>query len=250
MILPYLSASRIKTFEQCPLKYYAKYEEKLPDVVHELTLMGSGLHRGMELATKTAMDGGKVNFPAQVRKACASMKIPKPNADLAAKLAENAIKWGYLRNIEYCHGVEMRLSYDLPDGTKVKGVIDRLDFFQNFYDIIDLKTQKREFPDMKGFLLKDEWQTIVYNWLVRQFAGLEDIDVRVSYWVLRHRVQRCWMTKEDTKKSEEKLMRKADEIRNCTNPRPKPSALCSWCPKQHDCPASEASIRKMIGGKK
>jgi RecB family exonuclease len=227
MEVKYLSASRIKTYEQCPLKYYAIYEEKLDDgPPHPLTVMGRDAH-----------------FPALVRKACASRKVSKPNSELAIELMNNAIKWGYLRNVKYCVGVEISFYEELPDGTKVKGFIDRFDRPPGNPDIIDLKTQKRAFEGK----LEDEWQSITYNWAIRKlYPELEGETARVSYWVLRHRVQRCWMNEDDARRGEDALMAIAEEIRSCNDPEPRPSPLCQWCPKQPDCPASRENAKQRL----
>lgn len=242
MKINHLSPSRINTFEQCQLKYHAIYEEKLPQgVPHPLTVMGSAVHQAGEYGVKEILEGGnpnKVNFNAITRKACASMGVSKPNADLAQQLMQNALDWGYLRNVEYCKGLELSFFEELPDGTKVKGIVDRLDLCPNYIDIIDLKTQKRAFDDAT---LKELWQSIAYNWAVRKKLQLKG-ESRVSYWTLRHRVQRCWMTEDDAKRGEDKLMKVADEIRSCSDPQPSSSPLCQWCPKA-DCPAKGESVK-------
>lgn len=242
MILTHLSPSRINTFDQCELKYYAIYEEKLDEgPPHPLTVMGKAVHKGAEIGTKELMEGGTVNFPALVKKACASMRVSKPNADLGVELMENALRWGYERNIEHCVGVELNFFEELPDGTKVKGIMDRVDLTPRMMDIIDLKTQKKAFDDN---LIGELWQSIAYNWAARRLFPEHRGDVRMSYWTLRHRVQRAWMTEGDAKRGEDKMMAKAEEIRSCTDPEPSPSPLCQWCPKQADCPASREGVKQ------
>jgi len=242
LILTHLSPSRIKTFEECQLKYYAIYEEKLPEgPPHPLTVMGSAVHQAGEYGVKAIIEGtdaSLVNFSSLTRQACASMGVSKPNAELAQELMQNALDWGYLRGVEHCKGVELHFFEELPDGTKVKGIIDRLDLTPKFTDVIDLKTQKAAFDDD---LLHEEWQSIGYNWAVRKKWDVKG-DVRMSYWVLRHRVQRCWMTSDDAKRGEDKMMAIADQIKTCIDPQPSPSPLCQWCPKA-DCPARGEGVK-------
>ena len=59
MKLEHISASRIKTYVQCPLKYWALYEEELEEVEHPLTVVGSCLHKMFEVATKARMAGDR-----------------------------------------------------------------------------------------------------------------------------------------------------------------------------------------------
>jgi RecB family exonuclease len=239
MILKHLSPSRIKTFEQCQLKYYAIYEEKLDEgPPHPLTVMGSALHKAAEVGAAQIRKGNEVNWDTYIRQYCASYGVSKPNMELARQLMDNALKWGYLRNLEHCEGLEIGFLEELPDGTKVKGIIDRLDLLPKFADVIDLKTQQRAFDDE---LLKDEWQSVAYNWAVRKRWEVHG-DVRMSYWTLRHRVQRCWMTADDAKRGEDRLMVVANAIRRCQSPEPSPSALCQWCPKA-DCPVRNLGVK-------
>ena len=243
MILKHLSPSRIKTFEQCQMKYHAIYEEKLDEgPPHPLTVMGKAVHKAAELGVAQMMGNQAVYFPALVRKACASMGVSKPNSELAQKLMDNAIKWGYLRNIEHCAGVEIEFNEELPDGTKVKGIIDRLDILPQLADVIDLKTQQSPFDDAS---LRKEWQSIAYNWAVRKLRPEITGDVQMSYWTLRHRVQRCWLTADDAKRGQDILMTKANEIRRCEAPETSPSPLCRWCPKA-DCPGRNEGLKKQF----
>jgi len=240
VILKHLSPSRIKTFEQCQLKYRAIYEENLEEgPPHPLTVMGKAVHKAAELGTTQAMAGQAVYWDGLVRQACASMGVSRPNMELARELVANAVKWGYLRNIEYCEGVEIKFLEELPDGTKVKGVIDRLDICPRFADVIDVKTQQRAFDEAA---LDREWQSVAYNWAVRRKWPEIIGDVRMSYWTLRHRVQRCTLTGDDARRGGDILMQKAEEIRSCDDPRPSPSPLCQWCPKA-DCPARGEGVK-------
>lgn len=241
MIIKHLSPSRIKTFEQCQLKYHAIYEEKLPEAPpHPLTVMGSAVHKAAEVGVHRLMAGRAVHWDGLVRKTCASMGVSRPNMELAQELMRNAEKWGYLRNIERCAGLEIGFLEELPDGTKVKGVIDRLDLCPRFADVIDIKTQQRAFDEAR---LAEEWQSVAYNWAVRQKYPEIAGDVRMSYWTLRHRVQRCTLTESDARRGADILMRKAEEIRSCKDPQPSPSPLCQWCPKA-DCPARGEGVKK------
>ena len=246
MKLNYLSASRIKTFEQCGLKYFGIYEEGLEDSPHPLTIMGSAVHKGAEDSMNEIIAGREASFTSAVRQACAQMGVTKPNADLARELIENALSWGYTRNADKCVGLEVSFFEALPCGTKVKGFIDRLDIDLPTADVIDLKTQKSEFNDAT---LADEWQSVVYNWAARKLYPELTGDISVSYWVLRHRVQRVWMTADDAKRGEDKLMKVAEQIRSCTDPQPQPTALCQWCPKRGTCPAANEGVKARFNRK-
>jgi RecB family exonuclease len=249
MQVSHLSPSRIKTFEQCQLKYFAIYEENIEEgPPHPLTIMGSAIHKGAEEATKAILEDKEPLFSVRVKEACLELQVTQENTELASELINNALRWGYERNIKKCCvGVEIPFSEFLPDGTLVKGIIDRLDIMplreQILANVIDLKTQKREFDDEK---LKEEWQSVVYNWATRRIKPEVSGELSMSYWVLRHRVQRAWLTEDDAKRGEEKLMQVAESIRSVTEPEASPSALCPWCPKYDSCPASKENLKNRL----
>lgn len=243
MKLQRLSPSRIKTFQQCQLQYHARYDLEVPErPPHPLTVMGKAVHTGAEQGTQRVMDGDdKVAFLDLVEADCQKRGVSSSNTRLALELMNNALSWGYLRNVNSCIGVEIKFDLELSDGTKVVGIFDRIDILDAFVDVIDLKTQKREFVDAD---LKSEWQSVIYNWASRKVFSDSPKDVRMSYWVLRHRVQRCWMTEDDAKQAEDAMLAVAEQIRSCTQPEPTPSALCQWCDYYDKCEAAHESIKK------
>jgi hypothetical protein len=76
----------------------------------------------------------------------------------------------------------------------------------------------------------------------REFPSVRT--VRVSFWVLRHRVQRVVKTAEDALSDERELMTVADEIRGCSDPEGRPSGLCPWCPYEKQCPARRMGVKQ------
>jgi RecB family exonuclease len=247
MHLEHLSASRIKTFKQCQLQYYAQYELKVPQPPpHPLTTAGSCLHKVFEDAVDNLKRGLPFDYEAAFCKQCTEFGVRGEEAILIRELGQNALDWGYERNIKNCVGTEVKFEEKLPDGTLVTGYIDRLDIYKGKADIIDLKTQKSEFDDSK---LRDEWQSVIYNWAARRLYPEIEGDIRVAYWVLRHRVQRCSMSKEDAERGEELLMRTAEEIRSCTAPVANPSGLCPWCCYSDQCQFKGAGLKTRFKGK-
>lgn len=248
MKLQHLSASRIKTFEQCPMQYYAKYELGVPDDhVHPLTIMGKTLHKMFEVSTNARILGRHeaIQDPFAVMEA-AIRKYSMENdlRGILKELTQNAIDWGYFRKINQCVGCEVKFYELLPDGTPVTGYIDRLDMpTPTTADIIDLKTQKRKFTDSQ---LENNWQADIYNWAVRRLHPQITGDVWVSFWVVRHYVQRIVRTADDAKRTEERLLAVANEIRSCTDPDIRPSMLCNWCPFKVKCPASNENMKQRL----
>ena len=239
MKLEYLSASRIKTFHQCPLHYYANYELNVKEDPHPLTLVGSASHLMLEKAVKARMAGDLVSVDCDPlthkRVAMEEFKVLSEYSGLIDDLMKNAEKWGYFRNVKRTAGVEVEFFFELPDGTKVKGFIDRLDLNLPEADIIDIKTQKNMFTEDE---LRDNWQAMIYNLAARTlYPGLTG-KASVSFWVLRHMVQKVWLTSHDAEVVKEKLMAEAREIRGCEKPEARPSALCRFCGYKGKCPSA------------
>lgn len=245
-----LSASRIKTYKQCPMKYFAQYDLCLPEPPpHPLTLMGSAIHRMFENATHARkahkVCEGVVPVERQdplfhKAEAMKEFAVDPSLESLVDELTANALRWGYFRNIEQTKGCELGFEFLLTDGTPVKGFIDRLDVFIPNAEVIDLKTQKNAFSADE---LTNNWQAKIYNCGSRVLYPEVLGDITVSFWVLRHMVQKIKMTMEDTETTRVELQNIADEIRDCDKPECNPSGLCPFCVYCEQCPASKSSIR-------
>jgi len=236
MKLQHLSASRIRTFEQCELKYHAKYELGMKEKVHPLTIMGSALHKVFENATLARLNGGDAEHHEPrfwVDEVCKKYHVLSENRRLLIELMNSAIKWGYFRRMDICKGAEVRFNLALEDGTKVVGFIDRLDVEPPRGDVLDLKTGKSLMEN-----LEKDWQSRIYNIAARHLYPEITEGVSISFWVLRHRVQRVWKHQLHANQDCEELMRVADKIRSCKDAKPTPSALCRWCPLYGECEAA------------
>lgn len=240
-----LSASRIKTFYECQLKYHAVYELEVPEEeVHPLTAMGSAEHKMFELAAKARMAGERrvaLHDPMVFKQAVMrKFKVESNLSGLMDELTANAVRWGYFRNIKRTVGCEWEFEFFLGDGTKVTGIIDRLDVFPPGADIIDIKTQKDLFSQEE---LRGSWQARIYNIATRKHHPAVTGKVSVSFWVLRHQVQKTYLTSHDAEADCFRLSEVASEIRACTDPKPSPSYLCRYCRYQDRCPASKMQSR-------
>lgn len=242
MKVEHLSASKIKTYEQCPLKYHAIYDLGVPEgAPHPLATMGKAVHLALERGVQVTGSGQEFDLLELTDQACGELNVDSNFRGLAKELVKNAISWGVLRQAKTTIGCEVRFDIRLEDGTPLVGFVDRLDRMPNGgMDIIDYKTQKEIFDEAK---MGSDWQARVYNVAVRRLYP-DATDVRVSFWVLRHRVQRVTMTAVDAERDGKELVRVASEIRACENPVGRVSALCQWCPFNPDCEESKKGIQK------
>jgi CRISPR/Cas system-associated exonuclease Cas4 (RecB family) len=243
--LDHLSASRIKTYDLCPLKYHAIYDLGIPDESGPAADMGSAVHRAMENCvnlSKVGIDLSKEQMLEKLAEACAEFRVKGADEETAAELFDNGVRWGYLRNLKRCLGCEVKFDFALPDGTKVTGRMDKIDVIADTgcAQVHDLKTQKRM---MDESTLKSDWQSVVYNLAARNISVVTG-DVTISFWVLRHQVQRVIMSAEDAAMGRELLMAKAQTIRACSSPKSKPSKLCPYCPYYAQCEDGKSWIAR------
>lgn len=249
MKLDHLSASRIKTFKQCQMQYYARYELGIKDdCPHPLTVMGSAFHKMFEISTRARVLGNHeaLQDPNHlIDSVMSKYKVARILRPTIVELTKNAVDWGYFRNVSDTIGCEVGFSEKISDGTNVVGFIDRLDINGNKAEIIDLKTQKKKFSDKE---LSDNWQADIYNWAVRKMFPQITEDVIVSFWVVRHQVQRISRSKLDAEKTENSLLDVAKEIRECDSPTMNPSYLCRWCPYESKCPSVRQSLKEQTKG--
>ena len=230
-----LSASKISTYNHCQMQYHAKYYLKVKDDdPHPLTLMGSSVHGLLEISAKALASGRREYLwnPFDYKDTMYDrFKCPKDLRSLGDELTENAIKWGYFRKLTKNTKCEIGFNLDLGENISVRGKIDRLDVVGNKADIIDLKTQKNKYSDEE---LKLSWQARIYNLAVRELYP-EVEDVKVSFWVLRHQVQRVWKTKEDAENDKKELIKVAKEMLACKKPIASVTALCEFCCYKDKC---------------
>lgn len=245
MTVDHISASALKTYDLCPLKYHAIYVLKLPEPPpHPNTVMGTAVHEMMEAATNNRLMIG--SDPARhdpmfwKQTAVDTNKVSQDLLGTIDELVGNAVRWGYFRNIHRTVGCELRIEFPLPDGTMVTGYIDRLDWNLPDADIIDLKTQKNAFEPEE---LAENWQARIYNIGARKLKPEITGTATVSFWVLRHQVQRVTLTAADAEADVKRIADKVAEIRACENPEGRPSGLCPWCPYEKQCPVRNSSAR-------
>jgi len=160
---------------------------------------------------------------------------------LAKELWTNAIDWGYFRRVDRAVGVEVPFLCRLTDDVSIKGFIDRLDLWADEADIIDLKTQKSAYNNET---LHKNWQARIYNIAVRHKYPQVTGKACVSFWVLRHHVQRVWLSAADAGRDEIVLADKVTEIRAIDKPTVSPSPLCQWCPYTKKCKGKNLGIKE------
>jgi len=244
MRVPYLSYSRISTFDQCQGQYHAVYDldiKEKPEDIHPVTLMGRAGHKMFQVATNAMRSGRREPLwdpMTCMEAACRQNAVAEDLKPLLADLTQAAKDWGYFRHIERIVGCEVPFHLEVADDIWIKGFIDRLDLWKDQADIVDLKFGKWLPAEFDG------WQARIYNVAVRRLFPQVTGKVQVSFWYLRHRVERVYLTASDAEQDEVRLVEKAREILAIENPTFSVSALCPWCPYKDECPEQGKSRKQ------
>ena len=234
MDLPHISASSLKTWETCPLQFYADKVLEVPrSEAHDLTKVGSAVH----LAFERSKNGGDV--AQELTGACEESGVTEENyKDMAGSLAETCNEWGWwdgVEDLDLCEA-EQEFLLDIGGGVKVKGFIDRLDIQGRCATILDIKTQAKKFTAEQ---LRDNLQADIYNLAARRLFPQIQGAIRVEFWVLRHEIQAVTRTEDDANRTEKMLLERGTELLKWPADTPPPAHIgshCRWCNYADDCP--------------
>jgi RecB family exonuclease len=233
-----VSASSVKTFEQCPKKYYYNYIDKMPRKKWEHLDLGNVCHLTLEnfhrlyLEDPAPKDKWHNLMAAAFGDALKEFpQLTKEIKDEAFRLCKeylNTLKDNGMPNVV---GVEAPFEFELGDGVVVRGFIDRIDFEKDRYRIVDYKTTKNT-----KYL--DPFQLSIYGlWLKREHPEVTTFDA--SYVLLRHKstTKDYTLNVRDLERTNKELLTYAKNITNETEWPTSPSPLCNYCDFQGICPS-------------
>lgn len=237
-----LSASAVKTYEQCPRKYYFNYIERAPKKQWDHFDLGNVCHRALELFHLEYMNNGlekcKTLTNLMTKSFSAARKeFPKANNKIIAE-AKDLLK-DYLKSVQatgmpVVKGVETSFNLKLGKDILLRGFLDRLDIMKDTrFRIIDYKTTK-------NVKYLDEFQLLVYGlWLKNEHPDIKSF--RGSYVLLRHgsKMKEFDFNMEDVGKLEKKLLDYASKINGEEEWPPIPTPLCNWCDFKGICPSQQ-----------
>jgi putative RecB family exonuclease len=234
-----LSVSSIKTFQDCPKKYWYGYIEKPPiekkPWVH--LEFGSCLHLALEKFHEFLMEHQlpSTEYPGLMKK-CLESAVKDFNQDLLGPEAKNMqlVMQSYLNDIKLNglpHVLWVEKPFEITIGDFfLKGFIDRVDQTgPGAYKVVDYKTTKNP-----AYL--DSFQLLVYAMVLKnELPDLEKISG--SYTLLKHDCKpKSWdFTFDDLKKCEEKIIKYGNLILNEQTWQKKPSKLCDFCDYKEFC---------------
>lgn len=236
-----LSASSMKTYDQCPRKYYFSYIERLPQQEHDHFDLGNLCHRALEIFHETYIEEGlkKGSLNKLMSFAFSNAKKEEEFKEIKANIADEAkqLLLDYLKNViensmPLVKGVEIPFNFKINDNILIRGFIDRLDILKDgTFRIIDYKTTK-------NVKYLEPFQLLIYGlWLKEEYKDLDKF--KASYILLRHgsKMKDYEFNLEDLKKVEKEIISYANKIKTENQWVPVPSGLCNYCDFKAVCPA-------------
>jgi putative RecB family exonuclease len=247
-----LSPSRAADFKQCPLLYRFRAVDRLPEAPSTAQLRGSVVHAALEqlYALPAALRGPdtarSLVEPAWERVIAAEHALAgELDSEQRNLLLEEAraLLSGYYRledptrfDPQCC---EHRVEVELPDGTLLRGFIDRIDVAATGeLRVVDYKTGKAP-PAARALAeFKAMFQMKFYAVALLRSRGVLPARLRLIY-LADGQVLDYSPDHDELLRFEKTLMAIWRAIQSAAHTgdfRPSPSRLCEWCPHQEHCP--------------
>ncbi len=178
MALPrgYISYSQIRTYNECPRKYWFSYIEGLPAPINDKIYLGEVFHQAIEFYFRRRLAGAPPSGPEIEERFLAAFD---------AEACGREIRWSEPRRETRGRGlaflrhfmahfapdsrplmVEKELSVELPEnGVVLKGV---LDLVEEDYCITDFKTTTSRWSESRG---RHSPQMVIYKYLFDRSFG-------------------------------------------------------------------------------
>lgn len=236
-----LSASSVKTYSQCPRKYYYNYIDKQERKEWDHFDLGNLCHRTLEIFHDVYRQEGAKKGLSKLMSYSFKKAHRKEFQHVSAEMVHEAkeLLSGYLKsvtgNMPTVKSVEADFSFNISDDVLIRGFVDRLDIMRDArYHIVDYKTTKNS-----RYL--DPFQLKMYGIWLKEVIDPTITSFKASYVLLRHNstLKGYEFTLEDLEKTKQELLTYASKIRSEDTWLPVPTRLCNWCDFEAICPAHQ-----------
>ena len=245
------SFSRVKTFQQCPLRYRYRYVKGLKESFRSIeSYLGSVIHDVLEWlyserdcrtspTLKAALDELSDRWTSNLSDDIVVIRcsdIEEGYLVTAREMLERFHRGVFRRDRSHTVALEQRLSYRLSDEIVFTGFADRIGRTENGrLFVIDYKTSKK-LGDPSDF--SEGLQAPLYASCALQHH--DDTTALAGYHYLRHQTSR-WQEVDAENAAEllDRFRALATATRAATEFEPRPGILCAWCGFNGVCPAAE-----------
>jgi len=245
------SFSRVKTFNQCPLRYRYRYLKGLKEVFRSIeSFMGNVVHDVLEWLYTERENGSSPSLEAALESLADRWTAgltdeitvircsDRSDAYLvtAREILERFHRGAFLRDRSRTVALEQRLNHRLSDEIVFTGFADRIGRTENGrLFIVDYKTSKKE-GDPSEF--SEGLQAPLYAACAMQRN--DDPEALAGYHYLRHDSTH-WQTVTTARAAElfDRFRQLAEETSTAVEFEPRPGVLCAWCGFNAICPAAQ-----------
>ncbi|MDE2179590.1 MAG: PD-(D/E)XK nuclease family protein, partial [candidate division NC10 bacterium] len=248
---PIYSASRLSTYESCPLQYRFRYIDRIPREEESIeAFLGSRVHEALHKLYRDLRSGGDLSVADLLndyRRQWGQhwhnqVKIVKQDRSIDSykEFGERCLVNYYQAHQPFNHGQVLGLEYQVatsldPHGCyKIQGYIDRLvSVGSGRYEIHDYKTSGR-LPS-QGDLDADR-QLALYQLAVEGiWSDAKEIEL-VWHYLAFGKELRSRRTPNALERLKSSTIAVIDRIEADTEFKPIKSSLCHWCAYQNICP--------------
>lgn len=230
-----LSASKLKAYRQCPLRYKLTYIDHVPEPPSLPMYMGNCVHDALALLHRLPPEGRSLEAAERFfrgawrrRRLAASQEEQRDYGLKGLACLEGYVRHGDLKATPLI--IEETFSRTVEAGLEFVGKLDRVDHTPQGLVVIDYKTGK---PPARQPGLDDEFQLALYQWLVPEMYGpVTEVVVLHLPDCLRYTYT---IGAEDVGRALDTVRRAAAEIRADREFRPKLGHLCPWCNRLDAC---------------
>jgi RecB family exonuclease len=232
-----ISASSVKTYQQCQKKYWFNYIDHAPRKEWPHLILGNLCHKALEVFHRSYLDKpvakseyGKL-MGSSFEEARKEFNTTKDVEDEAFLLLKDYLTVLNKNPMPQVKDVETPFEFNLDDTVVIRGFIDRIDLIGDRFRIVDYKTTKNT-----KYL--EPFQLNLYGlWLRKEYPDIKDFDA--SYVLLRHKSKTKDYTFniKDLDRSHKELIDYANKIKNEEAWNTNPSPLCKFCDFYELCDA-------------
>tara|TARA_Y100000814_G_scaffold108980_1_gene77023 strand:+ start:1159 stop:1968 length:810 start_codon:yes stop_codon:yes gene_type:complete len=250
----YYSYSQLSTFKNCPQKYKIQYIDKVKNNDESIeSFLGKRIHESLEWLYQKSKKDSFISFDrlskkfvdiwnnswhSNIYEAYNPYKKNKAilNKEQYMKIALNNLSLFYSKFFNHNNNhkyTEHNFDIDI-NGKNFKGVIDRIDVFESYIDIIDYKTGKTK----KKLTVMDKIQLYIYQLFVKEKYRDKKIFLNWLYVNSNGDQKRISISEKDEKKYKKKVLSIINDMDSSVaeNSFPsKESFLCNWCYYWNEC---------------
>jgi putative RecB family exonuclease len=245
-VVPRLSFSKLKRWEECPKNYWFHYFLRLPGLFGLWALLGTILHKTLEVLEREAIAKGS---PGHLSKQHA-LRVYRNIAMTDGLVGIEAFQDGWTMTQDWVtdrgyrdprHILALEQPFTIKVGRfDVNGVIDRVNRGPDgVTEVEDYKTQRDMFRKEE---LETNLQLSIYEAAARQIWP-DTKEVRLAMWMLRHRQwQRTSRTPDQLEAALAYVEILGEQIATATEYPARLGSHCGYCDYRHRCDEYKQAI--------